>query len=167
MAGEMSEKDLNEGGDWYNTKIELLDLAHEAGYDSSNVVHFDQYQGPECLLKKDNLLLGSLWINNNVPFGYIVVAENGRMRESKEIMEAYQINEFLEETWKEWNNGYNPEKLDEDFIEEEKDYYIILSENENSSTFLLCKYETELQNIVEYFQKRLILVNGKYYYQEN
>lgn len=135
MAGEMSEKDLNEGGDWYNTKIELLDLAHEAGYDSSNVVHFDQYQGPECLLKKDNLLLGSLWINNNVPFGYIVVAENGRMRESKEIMEAYQINEFLEETWKEWNNGYNPEKLDEEFIEEEKDYYIILSENENSSTF--------------------------------
>jgi hypothetical protein len=51
-AGEMFPEDIEEGGDWYDTRIALEDVCKKAGI-KCEVVIFDQYQGPYAKLPKN------------------------------------------------------------------------------------------------------------------
>jgi hypothetical protein len=55
MTGEMNSKEIEEGGSWYEARLELEEIAKALGSDSIKVVPFDQYQGPCCLVSKGNI----------------------------------------------------------------------------------------------------------------
>ena len=56
-TGEMSKKDIEKGGEWYEVAQELKSICAEAGV-KCEVKPFDQYQGPYAFIPK---LGGSLW----------------------------------------------------------------------------------------------------------
>ena len=58
MAGEMSKKDIEKGGDWYSVRLELEKFACKMGSKKFEVRHFDQYHGPYCFMVD---LMGIIW----------------------------------------------------------------------------------------------------------
>ena len=60
MAGEMHKQDLEEGGDWYTTRMDMEDIGKKAGA-IVKVEPFDQYQGPKGKVYFGVTYVGELW----------------------------------------------------------------------------------------------------------
>jgi hypothetical protein len=56
-TGEMSQKDLEKGGDWYEARLALEKICKEAGL-KGEVIPFDQYQGCYAETKVGKIWLG-------------------------------------------------------------------------------------------------------------
>lgn len=162
MAGEMTEKDLAPNGEYYQAKLDLLNFAKDMGFSESVVVPFDKYRGPQCMLYLNNLCFASLWLGENGSF--IVVVENGRKSESIELSDSSEAYNFILDTWKEWNMGYNPENIDGNI--KNYDGCLIVEEDDRSQKYIECKFKDELSCIVEYFQQQLGKHDEKIYYME-
>lgn len=54
-AGEMFREEIQKGGDWYETRLELEGICKESGV-KCEVKPFDQYHGPYALLKDGSKL---------------------------------------------------------------------------------------------------------------
>jgi hypothetical protein len=170
MAGEMTQKDLEVGGEWWEAKENMLAVAHSAGLNESYVIPFDQYQGPQCILKKNGVVVGSLWLIMDEAGGYLIMAENGRKKESiavSGIDQSKDIHDFLKETWLDWNMGYNPEKIEESQIVSNDGDTLTINEDGYTNVFRKCKIGDELTSIVENFNKRMIEYKFKYYVLED
>jgi hypothetical protein len=55
-TGEMSASDLEQGGEWYEFRLELEGICKEAGF-KCQVKPFDQYQGPYAYIEG----VGKIW----------------------------------------------------------------------------------------------------------
>lgn len=59
-TGEMSYDDLEKGGEWYESRIELERIAKRTGLFDS-IKPFDKYQGPYALLKNGDKIWLTGW----------------------------------------------------------------------------------------------------------
>lgn len=64
MAGEMYKEDIEEGGDYYETRKQMEDIGHKAGL-VIKVEPFDIYQGPKGNVFIGSTNVGTLWENSN------------------------------------------------------------------------------------------------------
>jgi hypothetical protein len=60
MAGEMFKEDLEEGGEYYETRKQMEDIGHKAGV-VIKVEPFDTYQGPQGKVYLGSRHLGTIW----------------------------------------------------------------------------------------------------------
>lgn len=60
MAGEMTKEDIEEGGEHWETRKEMEDIARKAGV-VIKVEPFDVYQGPKGIVHVGALNVGTLW----------------------------------------------------------------------------------------------------------
>jgi hypothetical protein len=167
MAGEMIQADLEVGGEWWGAGQDLLAVAHSGGFDQSYLQPFDQYQGPQCVLKRNGMVVGSLWLQEK---GFLVRVENGRRFECKEISgidDSKAFYDFVKEVWYDWNMGYNPEEVKDEQVVEKKDDRLIINEDGQINTFIKCQVGDELTSIVENFHKRMISYKYRYYVLED
>lgn len=67
MAGEMFSEELEEGGAWFEARLELEDVARLLYPQSFKVIPFDQYQGPCCRIEKDGVE-AILWLAEDDKF---------------------------------------------------------------------------------------------------
>lgn len=68
MAGEMTQKDLEEGGEFYETRITMEDFVRKAAH-KCTVKVFDKYQGPFAEIRNHHqgggVTVGTLWLGEN------------------------------------------------------------------------------------------------------
>lgn len=168
MQTDSRDKDLQVGGKYWETKESMLAVASAAGFDQSIAYTIDQHEGPIVLLKRNNVQVGSLWINKEG--GYQVIAEHYGKKDSlfiKDANDAKAINDFLLETWKDWNMGYNPQKVEESEIVSINDEFLVLDEEGCVNTFRVCPLGDDLTSIITNFNIRLVEYNYKNYVLEN
>jgi hypothetical protein len=60
MAGEMYKEDLEEGGEYYETRKQMEEIGHKAGL-VVKVEPFDSYQGPQGNVYIGSTYVGTLW----------------------------------------------------------------------------------------------------------
>lgn len=66
MAGEMTQDDLEVGGEFYESRVLLEDFVKKVGSGYKCIIKpFDKYQGPFAQIFKGDVELGSLWIGTD------------------------------------------------------------------------------------------------------
>ena len=168
MAGEMTQEDLDKGGDWYETRLKMESFCNENGL-SCEVKPFDQYQGPYGDIVLEGVVVGELWCLFAIDSepnhdGYLVVAKEGRNSESLEVYSSEEIKAFLLDTRKDWNMGYNPEEPGEDDVVVLKgDFLEITDPDGRVGKYKLSEYKEELSLITKHYQEQTLKYNNQYY----
>lgn len=164
MAGEMTQQDIEKGGDWYELREMMENFAERAGFDYQ-VKPFDQYQGPYCELKVENLCVAELWVD----FGteeFILSVVNAGKKVKQRVDDPDDIRPLVLDVWEEWNQDYLPDYLNEEDNVKVMDGYLELT-NENDE---LEKYEEspitdELAIIVKHYKEKVVKYDNKYYFR--
>ena len=89
-TGEMSKKDIEKGGDWYESAKELENVAKSTGK-FKEVRPFDQYQGPYALLTNGS----KIWFTDKTEtegIYYLDEGKKGYELSEREIKDFYKDN---------------------------------------------------------------------------
>jgi hypothetical protein len=92
-TGEMSEEDLQKGGEFYETAKELESVAKGTGKFRA-IKPFDKYQGPYALLTNGS----KIWMSEEEGMYYLDEGNKGYTLSKKELADFYKSNaeKFIE-----------------------------------------------------------------------
>ncbi len=90
----MNSKEIEEGGAWYEARLELEEIARAIGADSLKVIPFDQYQGP-CGLVSYKGLEARIWLEADDKYHLA--------HEHRDLSVSFYKEEASEELWTKLN----------------------------------------------------------------